>query len=151
MKFIARVCATFFGLGFVPLAPGTAASLAAALLYKLFLFKLAWPVLFLLVFALALGGVPAASFYSRELGQKDPRRVVIDEAAGQLATLILVPPDWISVGSAFLLFRVFDILKPFPIRRIERLRAGWGIMADDLGAAFYARLVLQVVLLARGL
>jgi len=151
MSLVAAIYATFFGLGFVPLAPGTAASLAVALLYKFFLFKLTWPVQAGLVLFLFLSGVPAATSTARRLERKDPRPVVIDEAAGQLAALMLVPPDWMSVGIAFLLFRLFDILKPFPIRNLERLPAGWGIMADDIGASFYSRLVLQAFLLVMGL
>ncbi|OGD30369.1 MAG: hypothetical protein A2Y56_09180 [Candidatus Aminicenantes bacterium RBG_13_63_10] len=150
MRLAARIFSTFFGLGFVPLAPGTAASLVTALLYKFFLFKLSWTALALLITAAALIGVPASASYSRELGQKDPRRVVIDESAGQLAALFLVPADWVSVGIGFILFRLFDVLKPFPIRRLELLPGGWGIVADDLGAAVYARLVLQAFLLIGG-
>ncbi|MBM3297702.1 MAG: phosphatidylglycerophosphatase A [Candidatus Aminicenantes bacterium] len=148
MKLAARIYATFFGLGFVPLAPGTAASLAVALLYKFFLFKLPWPAQAGLVLFLVLSGAPAASAYARELGRKDPRRVVIDEAAGQLAVLLFIPADWAAVAAGFVLFRVFDVLKPYPIKKLERLREGWGIMADDLGAALYARIVLQAILLA---
>lgn len=150
MKFAARIYATFFGLGFVPLAPGTAASLAVAALYYFILFKLGWPVLACLVLFLFLTGVPAAAAAAKEFGHEDPRRVVIDEAAGQLAVLLFCPVELTAVGAGFVLFRVFDVLKPFPIRRLERLPGGWGIMADDFGAAAYAWAVLRIFLLVGG-
>jgi phosphatidylglycerophosphatase A len=83
-------------------------------------------------------GVPAASIVARESGRKDPSFVVIDEVAGQWITLLLCPINWRNAVIAFVLFRLFDIFKPFPIRRIERLPAGWGIVFDDVGAGLYA-------------
>jgi phosphatidylglycerophosphatase A len=150
MKFIPRTYASFFGLGFVPLAPGTAASAAVAALYYFFLSEAAWPAAAGLVLFLFLSGVPAAAAAAKEFGHKDPRRVVIDEAAGQLAVLLFCPSDWIAVGAGFILFRLFDVLKPFPIRKLELLPGGWGIMADDLGAAVYAWAALRLILLVRG-
>jgi len=139
-------CVSTFGpVGFVPLAPGTAASLAIALLYKGVLFRLSLPVyLALLVFLFACG-VMASAVQASALGQRDPRRIVIDEACGQLIALAALPATWTAVGLAFLLFRFFDIVKPFPIRRTERLPGGWGIMADDVLAGLMARLFLLVI------
>lgn len=144
MKIIRRVIASFFGLGFFPVAPGTLASLAIVLLYKWYLYALAFPYLLLILLLLLVFGVPAAAAYSSELKKTDPRRVVIDEAAGQLLVLVSVSPDWTLLVIGFLLFRFFDIVKPFPIRRLEGLPGGWGIMADDVAAALMAKLLLHL-------
>ncbi len=150
MNVAARLYATCFGLGLVPLAPGTAASLAMVLLYRFFLSH--WPTASLaaLILLMTAAGVPAASACARELGQTDPRRIVIDEASGQLCVLLLAPSDWVSLGAAFVLFRFFDVLKPYPIRKLERLPGGWGIMADDLAAAAYGWIALRLGILIFG-
>ncbi len=149
MKVAARVLATFFGVGLAPLAPGTAASAVAAGLYVFALHGLSAPLYALLVVALFFIGVSASSAYARELGRPDPGRIVIDEVCGQLVALAFLPAVWLAAGVSFALFRLFDIVKPWPIRRLEDLPAGWGIMADDvaagLAAALTARLVLLVV------
>jgi phosphatidylglycerophosphatase A len=150
MKLAARIFSTFFGFGFVPLAPGSAASLAAVALYKFFLIKLSWPLFLGIIILTGVAGSLAASSYSRELGHQDPRRIVIDEVAGQWLTIFLAPGGWTEMAAGFVLFRLFDVIKPFPLRRLEKLPAGWGIMADDLGAGLYAWAVLRVFLLVRG-
>jgi phosphatidylglycerophosphatase A len=88
-------------------------------------------------FSIALG-VPAATIAARESGRHDPGFVVIDEVAGQWITLLFSPADWRHGLIALILFRLFDITKPFPIRRLERLPAGWGIVFDDVAAGLYA-------------
>jgi len=88
-------------------------------------------------FSIALG-VPAATIAARESGRHDPGFVVIDEVAGQWITLLFSPADWRHGIVALILFRLFDITKPFPIRRLERLPAGWGIVFDDVAAGLYA-------------
>ena len=150
MKAIWKVVATCCGIGFIPVAPGTAASLVIALLYKLFLFRLFWPFYFLLLVFLGALGLHASAIYAAELGHDDPRRIVIDEASGQLISLVAVPATWTGVGLSFFLFRLFDIIKPFPIRRTERLPGGWGIMADDLLAGLMARLLVFFLFLFLG-
>ncbi len=150
MKGLWRVVATCCGIGFVPVAPGTAASLAVALAYKLFLFRLSWPLYLLLLVILSILGLFAAAIYSAELGHNDPRRIVIDEASGQLVSLLAVPATWTAVGLSFLLFRFFDIVKPYPIRKTEKLPGGWGIMTDDLLAGLLCRLILFVILVLLG-
>jgi len=144
MKTIWRIIASFFGLGFFPVAPGTVASLAIVLLYKWLLYSLALPHLLLIGLLLLVLGVPAAAAYSSELKKTDPGCVVIDEAAGQLLVLVSVSPDWTLLVIGFLLFRFFDIVKPFPIRKLEGLPGGWGIMADDVAAALMAKLLLHL-------
>ena len=142
--FWAWTVATFFGAGLGKPGPGTWGSAAAVLLWA----AVAWglhpsssALLLLLCTGIAMSlllGVPAASITARESGRKDPGFVVIDEVAGQWIALLLCPVNWRDAVIAFVLFRLFDITKPFPVRRIERLPAGWGIVFDDVGAGLYA-------------
>ena len=148
MKAAARVLATFFGLGFFPVAPGMAASAAAVLAYRFVLHGWPWYWYGLLVAGLFLAGAAAASRYASELGRPDPGCIVVDEVCGQLLALALLPPEWLPLLVSFAAFRIFDIIKPGPIRRLEKLPSGWGIMADDaaagLAAAVAARLILEL-------
>jgi phosphatidylglycerophosphatase A len=91
-------------------------------------------------------GIPAATREARVCGREDPGQVVVDEVAGQLLTLVAVPLGWKSLLAGFILFRCFDIVKPWPVRRLERLPEGTGIVVDDLGAGVYAWVVLHVLL-----
>ncbi len=91
-------------------------------------------------------GIPAATAIARARGKKDPQQVVIDEVAGQMVTLINVPLTWQALLAGFILFRAFDITKPFPIRRLEKLPEGTGIVLDDLGAGVYGFVVMQLLL-----
>ena len=91
-------------------------------------------------------GIPAATLEARGCGKKDPSHVVIDEVAGQLLTLVACPIVWQALLAGFILFRVFDIVKPPPVRSLERLPEGTGIVVDDLGAGVYALIVLQLLL-----
>jgi phosphatidylglycerophosphatase A len=102
----------------------------------------------LLVFSV---GVWASGRVARLLGIADPARVVIDEISGQLISItpLLFAPAWRTVVLGFILFRAFDILKPYPIGKLERLPGGWGIMADDVGAGILAAAILIIVRLAR--
>ena len=104
-----------------------------------------WAVALLASLAVAIG-IPAATRASRASGSKDPQWIVIDEVAGQLITLIAVPISWKSLLLGFILFRGFDIVKPPPLRRLEQLPEGAGIVADDVGAGLYALAVMQIVL-----
>jgi phosphatidylglycerophosphatase A len=99
----------------------------------------------LIVLVVAIG-VPAATLEARGCGQKDPSHVVIDEVAGQLLTLVACPMVWQALLAGFILFRAFDIVKPPPVRSLERLPEGTGIVVDDLGAGIYALIVLQLLL-----
>jgi len=136
--------ATFFGAGLGKPGPGTWGSAVAVLLWfaAARIFHLSSSTLLLtLCSGIALSllfGIPAASIVARESGRKDPGIVVIDEVAGQWITLLLSPVNWRYALIAFVLFRLFDITKPFPIRRIEGLPGGWGIVFDDVGAGLYA-------------
>jgi len=146
MKLLARAFATVFGIGRFPKAPGTAASAFAVLLYVLALHGWGWPIYMFFLAALFVLGTAASAAYAREVGQADPKRVVIDEAFGQLLALALIPAGWLPVAASFLLFRFFDIIKPFPIRKLERLPGGWGIMADDAAAGAAAWIIVQLIM-----
>ena len=136
--------ASFFGAGYGKPGPGTWGSVAAVLLWAAFAFTL-HPTTLTLTLALLIGvvvatvlGVPAATIVERESGRTDPGFVVIDEVIGQWIALLFSPVDWHHGLIALVLFRLFDIVKPFPVRRFERLPAGWGIVFDDVAAGLYA-------------
>jgi phosphatidylglycerophosphatase A len=142
---IAMLLATWFGCGLSPHAPGTVGSLAAVLIgIVLHLYAGFSAGDFLLLAVLVLpAAVWSAGVTSRALKVEDPQTVVIDEVLGQWVALAgaraLTPAAWLA---AFALFRLFDIWKPWPVRQLESLPAGWGINADDLMAGVYAALVL---------
>ncbi len=136
--------ATFFGAGFGHPGPGTWGSIAALFLWGAvaWLFHPTPNGLFLVVLvgiAISIAaGVPAATIAARESGRHDPQFVVIDEVAGQWIALIGSPADFRYGLIALILFRLFDITKPFPARQLERLPEGWGIVFDDVAAGLYA-------------
>ena len=136
--------ATFFGAGLGKPGPGTWGSIAALLLWAVagILFHASPQVLLLLllagIFTSIASGVPAATIAARESGRHDPGFVVIDEVAGQWIALLWSPADWKHGLIALVLFRLFDITKPFPARNLERLPEGWGIVFDDVAAGLYA-------------
>ena len=147
----AWLVATFFGAGTLRPGPGTWGSLAALLSWALIAHALPPQLLVpgaLAYCALATAiGIPAATLTARACNRGDPSHVVIDEVAGQMLTLVAAPLTWQAQIAGFVLFRAFDILKPPPIRRLERLRPeGLGIVVDDLGAGLYGLLVLQLLL-----
>jgi phosphatidylglycerophosphatase A len=143
--------ATCGGVGYFPVAPGTAGSaVGVGLVAALGALPLPTPWLRVLLILAALSiflvGVWAATGAERFFGKTDPGQVVIDEVAGQVLTLIALPAaSWKWLLGAFLLFRVFDIIKPFPARRAERLHGGWGIMTDDAVAGAYSAVTLLVL------
>jgi len=143
---LAQACllvATGCHLGRSPRAPGTLGSLAALLMFVPFR-SMPWMV-HLAVTALVLAlGVFAAGRTEAALGAKDPPVVIIDEIVGCWAALLAIPPSLPALLAAFGLFRLFDIWKPFPVDRAERLPGGWGIMLDDLVAAAYANLSVRL-------
>ena len=147
MKFLSKIIATFFTVGYFPIAPGTLTSLIVVLLYKFYLYKLSWPLYLLLLFLLFLVGTFTSTKCSLEMNKQDPRKIVIDEAFGQLLVLFQMKQEWFPLLSCFLLFRIFDIIKPYPIRKVETLPEGWGIMMDDLIAAVYAGIIINLYLL----
>jgi phosphatidylglycerophosphatase A len=146
----ATLVATVFGIGRLKPGPGTWGSLATVILWALVSSQLPAPdrvwatvVAALLVTAI---GIPAATLVARGTGIKDPQFVVVDEVAGQLVALIAVPLVWKSFLAGLILFRIFDMWKPFPINRLERLPEGTGIVVDDLGAGIYALIIMHLLL-----
>jgi phosphatidylglycerophosphatase A len=147
MKMFNKLFSTFFGVGFCPKAPGTAASAVAVVVYALAVHSLPWPWYLLFLVVLFFLGRATSSAYAAELGEEDPRRVVIDEALGQFLALFLVPVRWAPMLLAFGFFRFFDIIKPYPIRQLEKFPGGWGIMADDAAAGLVSAALVHVLLL----
>jgi len=149
----AWILGTFFGAGLMRPGPGTYGSIAAVLLWFLTIHALhpAIHTQILGTIAAALAataiGIPAATIVARESGREDPGHVVIDEVAGQLFALIAIPADWKHVALALLLFRLLDITKPPPIRQLERLHGGLGIMLDDVAAGLLALGLGHLILL----
>ena len=136
--------ATVLGAGFFPVASGTFASLLAAGFFWLVLLA-ETPLQLIAISMCALGGFLTAGRAERLLGKDDPREVVIDEVCGMWLALLWVPPDPLALGTAFLLFRIFDICKIPPAGKIEELKGSAGIMGDDLICGLYANLICQVV------
>jgi phosphatidylglycerophosphatase A len=138
--------ATWFGCGYFPKGPGTAGSLCGLAAAYILHSTLAWPAWAFAVLAAAfiVPAVWAAGTVATTSGAKDPQIVVIDEVLGQWVTLAGAPAlGWKTWLGAFVLFRLFDIWKPVPVRNLERLPGGVGIIADDLMAGIYAALVLS--------
>ena len=144
---LAHILATAFGLGYVPYIPGTFASLvtaaAVALLHRAS--DLAALQLGAVLVLLLPVSIWASARVARREAESDPSHVVIDEVAGQVFCLLWVPFSWTFLVLGFVAFRAFDILKPYPIKKVERLRGGVGIVGDDLIAGLYAGLLLRIV------
>jgi len=143
--------ATFFGAGHLKPGPGTYGSAAALALWYAAA-RIFHPNLLVLAAATAIAailataiGIPASTIVAREAGREDPGFVVIDEVAGQLIALIAIPADWQHAALSLLLFRLFDILKPPPIRQLERLPKGTGILLDDVAAGLFALAVALLI------
>jgi len=142
--------ATFFGIGKLRPGPGSWGSAATVLLWAALAHALApslrTPIAIALAVLVTLVGIPAATLAARGSGTKDPQFVVIDEVAGQLVALVAVPLAWKSFLAGFILFRVFDIVKPPPVRQLEAIPDGAGIVLDDIAAGLYALAVMHLLL-----
>ena len=137
--------ASWFFTGLMPKAPGTVGTLAAIpMVWAIHVLGAVYGgVCLLILISVAI----LTSGLSRKLmGREDPSEIVIDEAAGYSVTVFLLPLSWFNLFFGFLLFRLFDISKPFPIRRLERVKGGFGIVLDDLLAGIYAHLILRMIL-----
>ncbi len=145
MSHVALLISTFGYVGYFPVAPGTAGSFAAIALYAI----VRWagsPMVYVLVTLLVLAaGIWAATRSEALLGGKDPGPVVIDEVLGMLITLAFLPFSTAGVIAGFVLFRVFDVIKPWPAGPMERLPGGWGVMLDDAMAGVYAHVSLRLL------
>lgn len=146
----ATLAATFFGTGRLHPGPGTWGSAASVLLWYALGHSLPsaarTPTVIALAVAVILIGIPAATQVAHASATKDPQFVVIDEVAGQLIALIAVPFAWKTFLASFILFRAFDIVKPPPVRQLEKLPEGIGIVLDDVAAGIYALVIMQLLL-----
>ncbi len=143
----AALIGTWFGAGFLP-APGTAGSVAAILIAVALHSYLGICQLGigLMAAGLFLPGVWASTRVSRDRNLKDPQIVVVDEVLGQWVTLVgAATLNWKSFLAAFVLFRLFDIWKPYPIRKLEKLPEGWGVVMDDILAGVYGAVLLRLL------
>jgi phosphatidylglycerophosphatase A len=144
----AWLIATFFGVGYMHPGPGTYASAITVALWwaasHVIAPGLLVPVAIAAALIITLAGIPPSTVVARESGREDPGFVVIDEVAGQMIALIATPLSWNYLLASFILFRSFDIVKPFPLRRLENLPDGTGIMMDDVGAGLYSLALLQL-------
>jgi len=140
-----RIAATGLGSGLSPLAPGTAGTLVGVVVYLVFS-RFEWPLYLLSVAAFSLLAVYVSGEAERIYREKDPPRIVIDEIAGFQVTMLLVAPTPWHVFWGFILFRAFDIIKPFPIRLCERkFPGGYGVVGDDIVAGIYANIMLLLL------
>lgn len=146
-----KASATGLGAGLSPFAPGTAGTIVAIPLYLLF--ALLSPPLYLLsTVAFFFFSVYVSGEAEKLYREKDSSKIVIDEIAGFLVVVIFVPPSLMAVAAGFLLFRFFDILKPFPIRILERrLPGGYGVVGDDIMAGIYGAIVLHLMIYLTGI
>jgi phosphatidylglycerophosphatase A len=143
---IIKVLATGFGAGLSPVMPGTAGTLVGVLICLAFL-PLHW--IFRFIFVAALVGVAVyVSGRAEEIyGKKDDQRIVIDEIAGFLLAMLPVAINFLNLAFAFVLFRIFDIWKPYPLRKFQELPGGWGVVVDDIGAGIYTAAVLLLLVI----
>ena len=152
MKLPYKTIATGFGSGYAPIAPGTAGAAVGCLLLWLYIYFIGignywyFQIGFLLItiFTTILGAI-ATREVEKEWGE-DPSKVVIDEIIGVWISLLFLPLTWQNILIGFILFRIFDIAKPFGIRRLEAVKNGWGVMLDDVLAGIYANVCLQIYL-----
>ena len=141
--FFALAIATVFGVGYIPVASGTFGSAVGLLLWAaLPTTMVVHAAVIVLLFVI---GSWSGSIAERHFGRTDPGQVVLDEVMGMLVTLFLNPVGWRGAIGAFFLFRISDIVKPYPARQLERLHGGVGVMADDAMAAIYANIALRAI------
>lgn len=148
MTRVAVFIATFGYSGYFPVAPGTIGSLAGLIVYLLVWWTESPLVEIGLILVLFAAGVWAGTTAERYFGGIDPAPIVIDEVVGMLITLAFIPVGLSGALLGFVLFRIFDVIKPYPAARFERLHGGLGVMADDAMAAVYANVTLRLVLWA---
>ena len=139
------ILASFFYLGYSPIAPGTMGTIGAIPLYYLltaYLTNIQYLIaaIILTVFGIIIS-FEAVALYNED----DAKEIVIDEVVGYLVTMILIAPNTLNIVLGFFLFRFFDIVKPFPVRRFERLRGGYGVVMDDVAAGIMACLTLHII------
>lgn len=141
---IIKILATGFGSGLSPVAPGTAGTLIGILIC-LCSYPLSDPFRLLFVVAISAASIYVAGQAETLFGKKDDQRIVIDEIAGLQVTMLPVAITGLHLCAAFVLFRIFDIWKPFPVNRLHKLPGGWGVVADDLGAGVCGGAILLLL------
>lgn len=141
---VALLLGTFFYLGYSPIAPGTVGTVGAILVYYLLTY-LSQPIYFLFLLGFIILSVWVSTEASAAFEKADPGQIVIDEVCGYLVTMFLIPTTILNIVLGFFLFRFFDVLKPTPIRRLEGMHGGLGIVADDIAAGIYANIILQII------
>lgn len=144
-EFTAKFLGSCAGLGYIPVAPGTFTSLAAAAVFAAFPVLLEPQVAVPSILIITAVGIWASGVMEETCGH-DPSEATIDEFSGQWLTLLLLPEGWVTVLLGFAAFRFFDILKPEPVNSAQKLPGGWGVMADDLVAGVYANLSVRIAL-----
>ena len=144
---ILKIMATGFGAGLSPVAPGTAGTLVGVLICLL-CYPMPWTIRLLFVIAISVFSIYVAGQAEIFYGKTDDQRIVIDEIVGLQVTMLPVAITGLHLCLAFVLFRIFDIWKPFPIEGFQKFHGGWGVVADDLGAGVYAGLILFLLTLA---
>jgi phosphatidylglycerophosphatase A len=146
MEFLHKLIVTSLGLGYSPKAPGTVGALGGCFIAVLLGKYATYPnaLLTFLILLFFVLGVYSSNKVEQEWG-KDPSKIVIDEVVGMWISLLLLPSGWWYTALAFVLFRLLDIYKPLFIRRMEKLKGGWGVMMDDVLAGIYANVIIQLL------
>ncbi len=144
INFLTNIITTFFCIGYIPVISGTFASFFAVAIYFILKANVLW--LILAVLLILILGFLFSGRQERVLDRNDPSCIVIDEVSGMLLSLVFLPYSWKIVLSAFILFRVLDIFKPFPINRFQKMSGSLGIMGDDILAGIFTNIILQAAL-----
>mgnify|MGYP001284748117 FL=1 len=142
---ISEWIATCFKIGYLPLAPGTWGSIFAVLFWWIFLKDLNLYFFGLIIFLFFIIGIFSSDIMIDELGDNDPSYIIIDELVGQWLALLFLPEGLINIAISFILFRFFDIIKPWPIPLVEKLPKGLGVMSDDVAAGFITLSLIQII------
>ena len=149
MNVLAKAFVTFLGVGYFPVAPGTAATVAGiGLIFLLQGFLISYITVTAVLLILA---IPVCTYVEKQLNCKDPGIIVIDEVVGVMIALLGLPLSWPIMIIGFFLFRAFDMFKIYPINRLEALPGGWGIMLDDVMAGVYTNIILHIAMRYAGL
>jgi len=142
---ISEWIATCFKVGYLPFAPGTWGSVFAILLWWVLLKDLNTYIFGAIIIIFLLIGIVVSNIIIDQSGDHDPSYIIIDELVGQWLALFLIPDGFFNIAISFILFRFFDIIKPWPIRLIEKLPKGLGVMSDDLSAGLITLVLIQVI------
>jgi len=146
MKHFILLLATGLGVGYSPFAPGTLGTLVAIPIYY-FLSEIPFPLYEITLVGFFFLAVWISEKAETVSGKKDDQKIVIDEMMGFFVTMLWIPKAPLFIMAGFILFRIFDIFKPFPIRRFEKAKGGFGVVLDDVGAGIFANLILRLIMI----